>query len=161
MSSFELTHSNWVIIMLNLSPSLMCADYGHFADEIDNLENAGVTSFHIDIMDGIFVPKFALSWGQVAYCRTHTKLPLEAHLMVENIEPHINFILKCGVNLVYVHVENEKAVRAIDSLKGRGIIMWGLLSILRHQLTSSSIYCRKLIKFLLCVCALALRDRGL
>lgn len=99
----------------------MCADYGHFADEIDNLENAGVTSFHIDIMDGIFVPNFALSWGQVAHCRTHTKLPLEAHLMVENIEPHINFILKCGVNLVYVHVENEKAVRAIDSLKGRGI----------------------------------------
>ena len=72
----------------------MCADYGHFADEIDNLENAGVTSFHIDIMDGIFVPNFALSWGQVAYCRTHTKLPLEAHLMVENIEPHINFILR-------------------------------------------------------------------
>ena len=68
----------------------MCADYGHFADEIDNLENAGVTSFHIDIMDGIFVPNFALSWGQVAYCRTHTKLPLEAHLMVENIDPHIN-----------------------------------------------------------------------
>ena len=107
--------------MLNLSPSLMCADYGHFADEIDDLEKAGATSFHIDIMDGIWVPNFAMSWDHVAYCRKHTKIPLEAHLMVENIEPHIDFILKYGVNLVYVHVENEKAVRAIDKLVELGV----------------------------------------
>ena len=103
--------------MLNLSPSLMCADYGHFADEIDNLEKAGATSFHIDIMDGVFVKNFAMSWGQVAYCRNHTKLPLEVHLMVDNIEPHIDFILKFGIDLVYLHVENKNTIRAIDILK--------------------------------------------
>ncbi len=107
--------------MLNLSPSLMCADYGHFSDEIVNLEKAGATSFHIDIMDGIWVPNFALSWDHVAYCRKKSKLPLEIHLMVENIDPHINFILKYRSDLVYIHVENQKAVQQIDKLAELGI----------------------------------------
>lgn len=55
--------------MLNLSPSLMCADQGYFAEEVKQLEAAGATTFHMDIMDGEFAPNFALSWAQVGYCR--------------------------------------------------------------------------------------------
>lgn len=69
--------------MLNLSPSLMCADQGYFAEEVKQLEAAGATTFHMDIMDGEFVPNFALSWAQVGYCRKISKLNLEAHLMVK------------------------------------------------------------------------------
>lgn len=42
--------------MLNLSPSLMCADQGYFAEEVKQLEAAGATTFHMDIMDGEFAP---------------------------------------------------------------------------------------------------------
>ena len=84
---------------MNLSPSLMCADPGHFAEEIAFLEAAGADSFHIDIMDGEFVSNFALSWAEVAKFSTMTDLPLEAHLMVRNLEVHINFARSSGVNV--------------------------------------------------------------
>ena len=74
---------------MNLSPSLMCADPGHFAEEIAFLEAAGADSFHIDIMDGEFVSNFALSWAEVSKFSSMTTLPLEAHLMVRNLSVHI------------------------------------------------------------------------
>lgn len=72
-------------------------------------------------MDGVYVPNFALSWDQVAYCRKRTNLPLEVHLMVEDLKPHINFILNCRVDVVYLHVENEVILESIDRLKSMGI----------------------------------------
>ena len=94
----------------------MCADCGHLADEIHDLEQAGATSFHLDIMDGIWVPNFALSWSQVEYCRKQTKLPLEVHLMVDNIEPHIKFIKNNCIQLVYIHAENHNIIKFINEL---------------------------------------------
>lgn len=106
---------------MNLSASLMCADAGHFAEEVAKLEAAGIDSFHIDIMDGLFVKNFALSWAEVGLFRRLTDLPLEVHLMVNDFGPHIEFAKKYQVEKVYLHCENPKAYDAYMELRDQGI----------------------------------------
>lgn len=104
-----------------LSPSLMCADAGHFAEQVAMLEASRVDSFHIDIMDGEFVPNFALSWADVALFRKLTDIPFDAHLMVNNLDTHIEFAAKCRINRVFLHVEHPKAHQAVAKVKSLGM----------------------------------------
>lgn len=92
-----------------LTASMMCADFGHLEDEVKALEAAGVDSFHIDIMDGRYVPNYAMSLNDMKYIRSATNKPLDVHLMIEHPSTHIELFLK---NLhkgdtVYIHPEAE------------------------------------------------------
>jgi ribulose-phosphate 3-epimerase len=88
---------------------MMCADYGHLAREVKALENAGIDSFHIDIMDGRYVNNFAMSLYDMAYIAGATKLPLDVHLMIEHPRNSIDMFLKRlrPGDTVYIHPEAE------------------------------------------------------
>lgn len=96
-------------MQFELTASMMCADYGHLEKEIRELEMGGIDSFHIDIMDGRYVPNFAMSLNDMRYIAGATDKPLDVHLMIEHPNTHIGLFLK---NLrrgdtVYIHPEAE------------------------------------------------------
>lgn len=92
-----------------LNASMMCADFGHLEDEVKQLEAAGIDSFHIDIMDGRYVPNYAMSLNDLRYIRSATELPLDVHLMIEHPNTHIDLFLKSlhKGDTVYIHPEAE------------------------------------------------------
>lgn len=92
-----------------LTASMMCADYGHLEKEVRALEEGGIDSFHIDIMDGRYVPNYAMSLNDMRYIASATDKPLDVHLMIEHPNNTISIFLE---NLrkgdtVYIHPEAE------------------------------------------------------
>lgn len=92
-----------------LTASMMCANYGNLEKEVHDLEAAGIDSFHIDIMDGRYVPNFAMSLNDMAYIASVSKKPLDVHLMIEHPNNNIHIFLEKlrQGDTVYIHPEAE------------------------------------------------------
>ena len=86
-------------------PSLLLCDFAHLGDEVHKLEEAGVHSFHLDVMDGHFVPNISYGLPIVEAVRRETDLPIEAHLMISDPERYVEQFVAAGADAVTFHVE--------------------------------------------------------
>lgn len=106
---------------LQISPSMMCADFLRLEQEIRLLENFGVDWLHLDIMDGHYVPNLALG---IDYCRavaSATKLPLDLHFMVENPERHLEIFASLPNARLTFHPETARPpARLIERIRELG-----------------------------------------
>jgi ribulose-phosphate 3-epimerase len=88
-----------------IAPSILSADFGHLANEVQAVTAAGADWIHVDVMDGRFVPPITIGPLVVAAIRAATHLPLDVHLMIEGPERQIAEFVRAGASGLTVHVE--------------------------------------------------------
>ncbi len=91
--------------MIRIAPSLLAADFSRLADEIAQAEAGGADWFHLDVMDGHFVPNLTFGPLIVSSIRKCTKLPLDTHLMIESPEQYLEAFRDAGSDHITVHQE--------------------------------------------------------
>ena len=93
---------------MNLSASMMCADFSNLKKEVEALERAGIDSFHLDVMDGQFVDNFGLGFQDMHYIRSATKKPVEMHLMIRDPVKYLEILKDIRPDTIYIHPEADQ-----------------------------------------------------
>ena len=94
--------------MIQIAPSLLSADFTDIKKEVQRLEKAGSDLFHLDVMDGHFVPNLTFGPFIVQAIRKMTSLPLDVHLMMENPNGYLQRFAEAGADYLTIHIELEK-----------------------------------------------------
>jgi ribulose-phosphate 3-epimerase len=104
-----------------LSPSILSADFTQLGNQIRQAEDAGADWFHIDIMDGHFVPNISMGPFIVEAARRVTDLPLDVHLMIEEPERYLENFANAGASGMTVHIETcQEMAQTLDRIHQLG-----------------------------------------
>lgn len=110
-----------VMKRIGIAPSMMCADFIHLGRELDLMREEGADCLHVDIMDGHYVPNYTLGPGFCRRLADYSPLPLDIHLMIENIDAHAPLFAKLPHARVSFHPEATwHPLRTIDLIKSCG-----------------------------------------
>lgn len=108
--------------MNKISPSVMCIDMLDLENQLTALDAAGIDLYHIDIMDGHYVPNYALSTYTMQDIARVSKTPMDVHLMVTNPEQYIEAFAKAGAAIITPHLETlVHPIRVLKQIRSLGI----------------------------------------
>lgn len=104
-------------------PSLLACDFGHLADEVRRLEDAGAPALHLDVMDGQFVDNITYGLPIVKAVRRVTELPIETHLMISDPARFAERFFEAGTDAITFHYEAVDDPRALlEKLRSLGAV---------------------------------------
>jgi len=89
-----------------IAPSILAADFGNLQRDIEMVNNSEADWFHIDVMDGHFVPNISYGMPVIKAIKKHAKKPLDVHLMIEKPERYIDTFAEIGADIITVHYES-------------------------------------------------------
>jgi len=105
-----------------LAPSLLSANFGSLDKDIDMINNSMADWFHIDVMDGVFVPNISFGQPIIKYIGKLAKKPLDVHLMIVDPDRYFNDFKSLGADIITVHYEACTHLhRSISSIKALGM----------------------------------------
>lgn len=107
--------------MKKILPSILSADFGNLERDVKELENIGIDMFHIDVMDGNFVPNISFGFPVIEAIRSKTDKVFDCHLMIANPENYVERFCNAGCDMVSFHIEaTNHADRVIQVIKNSG-----------------------------------------
>lgn len=105
-----------------LAPSLLAADFGNLQRDIEMVNASQADWFHIDIMDGVFVPNISYGMPVLAAIQKHATKPLDVHLMIVDPDRYISTFAKLGSQILTVHYEACTHLhRTLQAIKAEGM----------------------------------------
>jgi len=90
---------------IQISPSILSADFSQLGKEIKKLEDGGADLIHVDVMDGHFVPNLTIGPPVIKALRNYTKLPFDVHLMISPVHKYIKNFAEAGSDIITIHPE--------------------------------------------------------
>ena len=107
---------------IKIAASILAADFTRLGEEVRQAEAGGTDLFHLDVMDGQFVPNISFGPMVIEAVRGITKLPLDVHLMIEQPERYIAVFAQAGADMIDVHVETCPHLhRTLHQIKEHGV----------------------------------------
>ena len=105
-----------------IAPSILASDFSILKDEIDMVNKSEADWFHLDVMDGVFVPNISFGIPVIQSMKKHAKKPFDVHLMIVQPERYIDDFKKAGADILTVHYEASTHLhRTLDAIKKAGM----------------------------------------
>ena len=108
--------------MAIIAPSVLSCDFANIQRDVEMINNSEADWFHIDIMDGVFVPNISFGFPVMKAIHKHAKKPMDVHLMIQDVDPYIQEFANAGAHILTVHFEACTHLhRTIQAIKQAGM----------------------------------------
>ena len=103
---------------IQISPSILSADFSQLGNEIKKLIDAGADMIHVDVMDGHFVPNLTIGPPVIKDLKKYSTIPFDVHLMISPVHKYIEAYAKAGADIITIHPEaTDDLKKSIDKIK--------------------------------------------
>ena len=131
-----------------IAPSVLAADFANIQRDVEMINRSEADWFHIDVMDGVFVPNISFGMPVISAMKKHAKKPLDVHLMIVNPDQYISTFKKIGADILTVHYEacthlhrTLQAIKAEDMKAGVALNPHTPVHLLEDIINDTDIVC--------------------